>query len=160
MQVREYPFLDSDVFEIFDDLLEANIIDLPEMKRPEEVERKDDPRYCKYHRLVGYTIQNCFVFKDKVMQLARQGKISLEEDSATTNAVTIESGHVDGNKNSCNAMHGIIPQAMRIHYSERMIPLMLMIACLQLFSVTKICFLGLNLIIVLCLLLDMYMNKK
>ncbi|KAK4406576.1 hypothetical protein Sango_0664100 [Sesamum angolense] len=106
MQVREYPFLDSDVFEIFDDLLEANIIDLPEMKRPEEVERKDDPRYCKYHRLVGHTIQNCFVFKDKVMQLARQGKISLEEDFATTNAVIIESRHVDGNKDSCNAMHG------------------------------------------------------
>ncbi|KAL0387545.1 UNVERIFIED_CONTAM: hypothetical protein Sradi_2636300 [Sesamum radiatum] len=40
------------------------------------------------------------------MQLARQGKISLEEDSATTNAVIIESGHVDGNKDSCNAMHG------------------------------------------------------
>ncbi|KAL0299886.1 UNVERIFIED_CONTAM: hypothetical protein Sangu_3149200 [Sesamum angustifolium] len=36
MQAREYPFLDSDVPGIFDDLLEANLIDLPEMKRPEE----------------------------------------------------------------------------------------------------------------------------
>ncbi|KAL0295177.1 UNVERIFIED_CONTAM: hypothetical protein Sangu_2512700 [Sesamum angustifolium] len=36
------------------------------------------------------------------MQLA----ISLEEDFASTNAITIESGHVDGNKDSCNAMHG------------------------------------------------------
>ncbi|KAL0337752.1 UNVERIFIED_CONTAM: hypothetical protein Scaly_2050300 [Sesamum calycinum] len=44
MQAREYPFLDSDVPEIFDDLLEANFIDLPEMKRPEEAERKDDPK--------------------------------------------------------------------------------------------------------------------
>ncbi|KAL0387960.1 UNVERIFIED_CONTAM: hypothetical protein Sradi_2677800 [Sesamum radiatum] len=35
MQAREYPFLDSDVPGIFDDLLEANLIDLPEMKRPE-----------------------------------------------------------------------------------------------------------------------------
>ncbi|KAL0368327.1 UNVERIFIED_CONTAM: hypothetical protein Scaly_1051600 [Sesamum calycinum] len=34
MQAREYPFLDSDVPGIFDDLLEANLIDLPEMKRP------------------------------------------------------------------------------------------------------------------------------
>ncbi|KAL0437807.1 UNVERIFIED_CONTAM: hypothetical protein Sradi_0488600 [Sesamum radiatum] len=33
MQARQYPFLDSGVFEIFDDLLEANLIDLPEMKR-------------------------------------------------------------------------------------------------------------------------------
>ncbi|KAL0419166.1 UNVERIFIED_CONTAM: hypothetical protein Sradi_1330100 [Sesamum radiatum] len=38
------------------------------------------------------------------MQLARQGKISLEE--AATNVITIESGHVDGNKDSCNATHG------------------------------------------------------
>ncbi|KAL0293308.1 UNVERIFIED_CONTAM: hypothetical protein Sradi_6945100 [Sesamum radiatum] len=45
MQAREYPFLDSDVPGIFDDLLEANLIDLPEMKRPEEAERKDDPKY-------------------------------------------------------------------------------------------------------------------
>ncbi|KAL0420245.1 UNVERIFIED_CONTAM: hypothetical protein Slati_3047400 [Sesamum latifolium] len=47
MQVKQYPLLDSDVSEIFDDLLEANLIDLPEMKRPEEAKRKDDPKYCK-----------------------------------------------------------------------------------------------------------------
>ncbi|KAL0358191.1 UNVERIFIED_CONTAM: hypothetical protein Scaly_1504800 [Sesamum calycinum] len=105
MQAREYPFLDSDVPGIFDDLLEANLIDLPE-KRPEEAEQKDDPKYCKYHRLVGHAIQDCFVFKDKVMQLARQGKISLEEDSAVTNVITIESEHVNYNKDSCNATHG------------------------------------------------------
>ncbi|KAL0298906.1 UNVERIFIED_CONTAM: hypothetical protein Sradi_6550400 [Sesamum radiatum] len=64
MQAREYPFLDSNVPGIFDDLLEANFIDLPEMKRPEEAEQKDDLKYCKYHRLVGHAIQNCFVFKD------------------------------------------------------------------------------------------------
>ncbi|KAL0458583.1 UNVERIFIED_CONTAM: hypothetical protein Slati_0485500 [Sesamum latifolium] len=48
MQARQYPFLDSNVPRIFDDLLEANLIDLPEMKRPEEAEQKDDPKYCKY----------------------------------------------------------------------------------------------------------------
>ncbi|KAL0458912.1 UNVERIFIED_CONTAM: hypothetical protein Slati_0518400 [Sesamum latifolium] len=58
MQARQYPFLDSDVPGIFDDLLEANLIDLPEMKQPEEAERKDDPKYCKYHRLNGYLDSN------------------------------------------------------------------------------------------------------
>ncbi|KAL0445386.1 UNVERIFIED_CONTAM: hypothetical protein Slati_2261300 [Sesamum latifolium] len=106
MQARQYPFLDSDVSRIFDDLLEANLIDLPEMKRPEEAERKDDPKYCKYHRLVGHAIEDCFVFKDKVMQLARQGKISLEEDPAAANAITIERGYFDSNENSCNVVHG------------------------------------------------------
>ncbi|KAL0434025.1 UNVERIFIED_CONTAM: hypothetical protein Slati_2736800 [Sesamum latifolium] len=106
MQDRQYPFLDSDVPGVFDDLLEANLIDLPEMKRPEEVERKDDPKYCKYHRLVGHAIQDCFVFTDKVMQLAHQGKISLEEDSAAANVIMIKSGYLDSNKNSCNVVHG------------------------------------------------------
>ncbi|KAL0395320.1 UNVERIFIED_CONTAM: hypothetical protein Slati_4498200 [Sesamum latifolium] len=106
MQAKQYPFLDSDVPRIFDDLLEANLIDLPEMKRPEEAERKDDPKYCKYHRLVGHAIQDCFVFKNKVMQLARQGKISLEEDSAGTNIIMIKSGYLNSNKNSCNVVHG------------------------------------------------------
>ncbi|KAL0329303.1 UNVERIFIED_CONTAM: hypothetical protein Sradi_4917000 [Sesamum radiatum] len=45
MQAREYLFLDSDVSGIFDDLLEANLIDLSKMKRPEETERKDDPKW-------------------------------------------------------------------------------------------------------------------
>ncbi|KAL0457991.1 UNVERIFIED_CONTAM: putative protein K02A2.6 [Sesamum latifolium] len=40
------------------------------------------------------------------MQLARQGKISLEEDSAVENAITIESGYFDSNKNSYNVVHG------------------------------------------------------
>ncbi|KAL0457875.1 UNVERIFIED_CONTAM: hypothetical protein Slati_0414700 [Sesamum latifolium] len=76
------------------------------MKRPEEAERKDDPKYCKYHRLVGHAIQDCFLFKDKVMQLARQGKISLEEDSAAANVIMIKSGYLDSNMNSCNVVHG------------------------------------------------------
>ncbi|KAL0421187.1 UNVERIFIED_CONTAM: hypothetical protein Slati_3141600 [Sesamum latifolium] len=76
------------------------------MKRSEESERKDDPKYCKYHRLVGHTIQDCFVFKDKIMQLARQGKISLEKDSAAANVIMIKSGYLDSNKNSCNVVHG------------------------------------------------------
>ncbi|KAL0413497.1 UNVERIFIED_CONTAM: hypothetical protein Sradi_1551400 [Sesamum radiatum] len=76
------------------------------MKRPEEAERKDDPRYCKYHRLVGHAIQDCFVFKDKVMQLARQGKISLEEDSAKTNVVTIKNRYFNGNEDACHTTHG------------------------------------------------------
>ncbi|KAL0449510.1 UNVERIFIED_CONTAM: hypothetical protein Slati_1507400 [Sesamum latifolium] len=61
MQTKQYPFLDSDVSGIFDDLLNANLIELPEMKRPEEAGKTDDPKYCKYHRLVGHSIHDCFI---------------------------------------------------------------------------------------------------
>ncbi|KAL0289581.1 UNVERIFIED_CONTAM: hypothetical protein Sradi_7070100 [Sesamum radiatum] len=47
MQARQYVFLSSDIFGIFDELLEANFIDLPRMKRLDEAEWKDDPKYCK-----------------------------------------------------------------------------------------------------------------
>ncbi|KAL0420488.1 UNVERIFIED_CONTAM: hypothetical protein Slati_3071700 [Sesamum latifolium] len=154
MQARQYPFLDSDVSGIFYDLLEANLIDLPEMKWSEEAEWMDDPKYCKYHHLVGHTIQDCFVFKGKVMQLARQGKISPKAASAVTNAITIKSGYFDGNKDACKIAHGDDTASNEVHYSKRRIPLMLMTECPQLLSLTKICFLGLSLIIVLCSLLD------
>ncbi|KAL0286980.1 UNVERIFIED_CONTAM: hypothetical protein Sradi_7134500 [Sesamum radiatum] len=107
MQARQYPFLDSDVSGIFDDLLDANLIDLPKMKRLEEAELKDDPKYFKYHSLVGHAIQDCFVFKDKVMQLARQGKVSLEEDSVETNVVTIKNRYFDGKTDVCNTIRRV-----------------------------------------------------
>ncbi|KAL0381298.1 UNVERIFIED_CONTAM: hypothetical protein Sangu_0194100 [Sesamum angustifolium] len=106
MQTKQYPFLDSNVSWIFDDLLNANLIKLPEMKRPEEAGKTNDPKYCKYHRLVGHSIHNYFIFKDKVMQLARQEKISLEEDNAASNLITITFGSFDVMTelgDSCNA---------------------------------------------------------
>ncbi|KAL0295969.1 UNVERIFIED_CONTAM: hypothetical protein Sradi_6649000 [Sesamum radiatum] len=103
MQTKQYPFLDSDVSR----MLNTNHIELPKMKWPEEVGKTDDPKYCKYHRLVGHPIHDCFIFKDKVMQLARQGKISLEKDNAASNLITITFGSFDvmtelGDKTSCN----------------------------------------------------------
>ncbi|KAL0373483.1 UNVERIFIED_CONTAM: hypothetical protein Sradi_3264000 [Sesamum radiatum] len=40
------------------------------------------------------------------MQLARQGKIFLEEDFELANAITVESGYFDGNMDSCNIVNG------------------------------------------------------
>ncbi|XP_051117866.1 uncharacterized protein LOC127242389 [Andrographis paniculata] len=95
LQSKTYPFLDSDVSGIFDDLLRENLIELPNSKRPEEAGKVDDPRYCKYHRVVGHPIHNCFVFKDKVMELAHEGKITLEDDSASVNVTSIMFGSLE-----------------------------------------------------------------
>ncbi|KAL0374049.1 UNVERIFIED_CONTAM: hypothetical protein Sradi_3320600 [Sesamum radiatum] len=107
MQTRQYPFIDSYVSGISDDLLEANLIDLLEMKGSEKAKRRNHPKYYKYHRLVGHAIQDYFMFKDKVMKLARQGKISLEEDSVATNLVSTKCGSLDSKRTSSNTMHTI-----------------------------------------------------
>ncbi|XP_019184273.1 PREDICTED: uncharacterized protein LOC109179164 [Ipomoea nil] len=91
-QEKTYPFMDSDVCPMFDELLKLRLIELPEMKRPEEASRVDDPHYCKYHRLLGHPIEKCFIFKDKVMALARDGKIELANAKASSNQISITLG--------------------------------------------------------------------
>ena len=51
-QKKEYPFSDASVSQMLNDLLEANLIQLPEMKRLEEADQVNDTNYCKYHRLI------------------------------------------------------------------------------------------------------------
>ena len=75
MQEKQYPFPDPDISNILDHLLELKLIELLEMKRPEEANQTNDPKYCKFHRLVGHPIKQCFVLKDKIMELSHQGKI-------------------------------------------------------------------------------------
>ena len=50
------------------------------MKRPDEAGRTNDPNYCKYHRLMGHSIEKFFIFKEKIMDLAREGNILLEDE--------------------------------------------------------------------------------
>ena len=95
MQGKKYPSLDSDVSEIFDELLELKLIDLPEMKRPDEAGKTDDPNYCKYHRLVSHPLEKYFVFKDRVMRLANEKKIILDDEKASSNHTSITFGSLD-----------------------------------------------------------------
>ncbi|KAM2542700.1 hypothetical protein TB2_022097 [Malus domestica] len=57
---------------MLDDLLEKKVIELPECKRPEEMNRINDPKYCKYHRIVSHPVGKCFVLKELIMKLAQQ----------------------------------------------------------------------------------------
>ncbi|KAL0415952.1 UNVERIFIED_CONTAM: hypothetical protein Slati_3427100 [Sesamum latifolium] len=157
MQARQYPFLDSDVSGIFDDLLEANLIYLPKMKRPKEAERKDDPKYCKYHCLVGHTIQDYFVFKDKLCSWLAKTKFLLKKILQWQMLLRSKVDILIATRIHAMLCMGMI---LRIRYSKRRTPLILMIACLQLLSLMKIYCLGLNRIIVLCSLPDMYVNKS
>ena len=74
---------------MFDELLEANLIELPEMKRPDEANQVNDPNYCKYHRLIGHPVEKCFVSKDKIMELQKRGEIAFDEEEASANMTSI-----------------------------------------------------------------------
>ena len=75
---------------MLDDLLEKKVIELPECKRPEEMNRVNDPKYCKYHRIVSHPVGKCFILKELIIKLAQQGRIELDlEDTVATHTTTI-----------------------------------------------------------------------
>ncbi|KAH7841973.1 hypothetical protein Vadar_000063 [Vaccinium darrowii] len=100
LQAKKYPFPDSDVPGMLEDLLEKKVIQLPECKRPEEIGRVNDPKYCQYHRIVSHPTEKCFVLKELLVDLASQNKIILDLDEAA------ESNHtpiVVGSQDSPNS---------------------------------------------------------
>ncbi|KAM1729022.1 hypothetical protein EV1_019147 [Malus domestica] len=96
LKEKTYPFLDSDVVAMLKDLLDKKVIDLPECRRPEEMNRTDSPRYCKFHRFISHLTEKCFVLKDLIMKLAQQGKIEFDlEDTVAAHTTTIVFGSLD-----------------------------------------------------------------
>ncbi|GAA0159359.1 hypothetical protein LIER_16152 [Lithospermum erythrorhizon] len=89
MHNKEYPFYDSNISGLFDELLKADLIMLPKPKRPGKANRSIDRNHCKYHRVLGHSIEKYFTFKEKVIDLARQRAILLEEDKVSNNHVAL-----------------------------------------------------------------------
>jgi len=75
LQENKHPFLDSNLLGMFDDLLEKEIIQLLEPKRPEEIGCTVDPKYYWYHRRVSHPIEKCIMLKEHIMQFAKEGRI-------------------------------------------------------------------------------------
>ncbi|KAA0066689.1 retrotransposon gag protein [Cucumis melo var. makuwa] len=89
-QKNVYPFPDSDVANMLEQLIEKQLIQLPECKRPEQVGKVDDPNYCKYHRVTSHPVEKCFVLKELILKLARENKIEQDIDEvAQTNHVAV-----------------------------------------------------------------------
>ncbi|KAL0400081.1 UNVERIFIED_CONTAM: hypothetical protein Sradi_2351400 [Sesamum radiatum] len=83
LQEKEYPFPEFDIPYIFYELLERKLIELLESKRLDEARRVNNPKYSKYHRVVSHPIERCFIVKEKIMALAKEGKIILDIEETT-----------------------------------------------------------------------------
>jgi len=70
LQEKKYPFPDSDLSGMLDDLLENGISELSAPKRPEQARRTTDPKYCRYHRVISHPLEKCITLKERIIQLA------------------------------------------------------------------------------------------
>lgn len=75
-----YPFVDSDVPMILNELLSKKVIILLELNRPEVINKVNNPKYYKFHHIIGHPIKKCFIFKDRIMALLSEGKVIIDMD--------------------------------------------------------------------------------
>jgi hypothetical protein len=73
---KSYPFRRNKVLTIFMGALK-NGLESPVSKRPEDAEKLDNPNYCPYHRILGHTLEDCWIFKDWIEKYIRNGEITL-----------------------------------------------------------------------------------
>ncbi|PHU09005.1 Delta-1-pyrroline-5-carboxylate synthase [Capsicum chinense] len=97
LQARVYLFSDSDVPGILDELLAKEVIELPKSKRPEESNKVEYPKYCKFHRIVSHHTTKCFILKVKIMTLMQEEKIIIDDgDTVDANHVSAKLHHMKG----------------------------------------------------------------
>ena len=96
LEEKKYPFLNFDVPNMLEDLLQKKVIELPDCKHPEKMGYVNDPNYCHYHRIVSHPMEKCFILKDLIMKLAKQGRILLDlNEVVESNHATITFGTFD-----------------------------------------------------------------
>jgi len=77
-------------------MLEKGIIELPLSKRPEEAGKINNPKYCRYYRVIDHPLEKCITLKEHIMQLSRDGTIILDlDDAVETNHTIIWCEHCD-----------------------------------------------------------------
>jgi len=92
---------------MLDDLLENSIIELLAPKQPEEIRRTNDLKYYRYHRVIIHPVEKCITLKERIMQLAREGRIIVDlDDSARAIIFRLKLNALfhHGNKALCDLM--------------------------------------------------------
>ncbi|XXG73177.1 hypothetical protein AAC387_Pa07g2138 [Persea americana] len=86
---KKHPF-DEDVEEIFEALLANRKLTLPDPKRAGDVGKINDPRYCPYHQMVSHPFNQCFVVREKINEMWKNGVITFDKNyrSASVNMVS------------------------------------------------------------------------
>ncbi|OMP02636.1 hypothetical protein CCACVL1_02735 [Corchorus capsularis] len=104
-EAKKYPFPDSDVPEILEQLLRNKLIELPESKRLEEKDKIHDPKYCKFHCIVSHPTEKCINLKELIMMLADEKNIEFDADDAVKADYTTFTSSLDfaaSMKSTCN----------------------------------------------------------
>jgi hypothetical protein len=106
---RSYSFLKSKTVWIFEQALKSGLT-LPACKRPADIDKASEGEFCPYHRVLGHTIEECWVFKDLVEKGYKDGTIQLpksfQQDPAPDNSNNKGKGAARHFGNCMNLLEG------------------------------------------------------
>jgi hypothetical protein len=71
-----YSFLKSKTAQIFEQALKSGLT-LPACKQPADIDKVSEDEFCPYHRVLGHTIEECWVFKNLIEKGYKDGTIQL-----------------------------------------------------------------------------------
>ena len=77
---KQYSFKDEHVDSLFKLLNKSNRLKLPEARRPEKVDKTDNPNYRLYHRMLGHPTKSCYIFKDILQALINAKVLKLRPE--------------------------------------------------------------------------------
>jgi hypothetical protein len=75
-KIKLYSFRRDKISQIFRGAVK-NSLALSASKRPEDADKSDEPNFCPYHRVLGHSIEDCWVFMDWVEKAYKNGEIAL-----------------------------------------------------------------------------------
>ncbi|XXG53799.1 hypothetical protein AAC387_Pa03g1834 [Persea americana] len=76
---KKYPF-DEDVDEIFGALIVNDKLTLPDPKRLGDGGKTNDPRYYPYHQIISHPTNQCFVVREKINEMWKNGVITFDKN--------------------------------------------------------------------------------
>lgn len=77
----QYSFRPDKVRSLFTIVLIRGEPSQNQKERLNEVDRKDDPNYCPYHRYVDHPLEDCWVFQNWMQREYEAGRLALGEDA-------------------------------------------------------------------------------
>ena len=80
---KQYSFKEEHVDTLFQLLRKNNKLQLPEVRKPDEAGKVDDPNYCRYHKFLGHPTRKCYVFKDILQNLVNANVLTLKPEQKT-----------------------------------------------------------------------------
>ena len=73
--------------------MKEKAIQFPEPKRPSEVDKVDDPKYCHYHWIISHPLSKCYILKNIIQKMINDGEIKVDSSSrvpaATSNIISL-----------------------------------------------------------------------